>query len=109
MTSPVEDPFTYRFTALLWEHPSNGAWHFVTVPEDCSDEILAITDGAPRKGFGSVRVAVTIDPSQWTTSIFPDKRTGCFMLPVKKDVRRRAGIEAGDEVAVVLTLEDPLG
>ena len=56
-----------------------------------------------RRGFGSVRVAATIDDVTWRTSIFPQK-SGGYILPIKADVRRRAGIAAGDEVAVTLDL-----
>lgn len=98
-----EDEFTYRFTTELWEYPGDAAWHFVTLPEDAADEITAVTEGL-RRGFGSVRVEVTIEPSTWTTSIFPDKRSGSFMLPVKKPVRAAAQIEAGDVVDVELSL-----
>ena len=39
----------------------------------------------------------------WRTSVFPIKAGGYF-LPVKADVRRKAGIAAGDEVTVELEL-----
>lgn len=97
------DTFTYRFTTELWEYPGDAAWHFVTLPEDAADEITVVTEGL-RRGFGSVRVEATIGPSTWKTSIFPDKRSGSFMLPVKKLVRSAAEIEAGDDVEVRLTL-----
>ena len=100
----------YEFTAPLWiwESSGDGSWHFVTLPEDVADEIEAIADGAPRRGFGSVRVEVTVDPTTWRTSIFPSKESGSYVLPVKKEVRTRAGVEAGDDVAVTLTvLLDP--
>ena len=39
----------------------------------------------------------------WRTSLFPQK-SGGYILPVKKEVRRRAGIAAGDDVTVRLDL-----
>ncbi len=96
----------YRFTAplWLWEAAGEAAWHFVTLPEDLSDEIDAIAAGEPRRGFGSVRVEVTVEPTTWRTSIFPSKEAQSYVLPVKKQVRTRARVEVGDEVAVSLTL-----
>ena len=96
----------YRFTSPLWiwESSGEGAWHFVTLPEDAADEIKAITDGGPRRGFGSVRVEVTVGPSTWRTSLFPSKESGSYVLPVKKAVRTAAGVEEGDDVAVELVL-----
>ena len=99
MTAP-----RFEFSAPLWEHPSMGAWHFITLPEDCADEIAAITEGGERRGFGSVRVEATVGPSTWHTSVFPDKESGSYVLPVKKAVRTAAAITAGDDVPVGLRL-----
>ena len=55
-------------------------------------------------GFGSVKVEAAIGEVTWTTSLFPDRRTGGYILPLKADVRRRAGIITGDEVTVRLKL-----
>jgi hypothetical protein len=90
-------------TAPLWLwNGQGGSWHFLTVPEEQSDEIRAEAFAGPR-GFGSVKVEATIADVSWRTSVFPQK-SGGYLLPVKADVRRRAGIAAGDEVTVTLQL-----
>lgn len=90
-------------TAPLWIWTGdNGSWHFVTVPEELSDEIRAHCLAAMR-GFKSARVAATINDVSWRTSVFPMKSGGYF-LPVKAEVRRKAGIAAGDVVSVELEL-----
>jgi len=90
-------------TAPLWIWTGdNGSWHFVTVPEELSDEIRAHCLAAMR-GFKSARVAATINEVSWLTSVFPMKSGGYF-LPVKSEVRRKAGIAAGDVVTVELEL-----
>jgi hypothetical protein len=87
----------------LWSE-GKGSWHFLTVPADQAIEIrLAATASGPRRGFGSVRVAATINGVTWRTSIFPQK-SGGYILPIKAEVRRNAGIAAGDEVSVTLDL-----
>jgi hypothetical protein len=48
-------------------------------------------------------VEATIGDVTWRTSVFPMKIGGYF-LPVKAEVRRKAGIGAGDEVTVGLEL-----
>jgi len=89
-------------TAPLWLWTGeNGSWHFITVPEEQSDEIRAHCFASPR-GFRSARVEARIGDVTWRTSVFPMKSGGYF-LPVKADVRRKAGIADGD--AVTLTLE----
>lgn len=94
---------TYRFRAPVWLHTGEAAWHFLTLPTDVADEIDLLTED-DRRGFGSVRVEVTIGRSTWRTSIFPDTSSESFVLPVKKPVRTAEGIEDGDEVDVVLEL-----
>jgi hypothetical protein len=100
------------FTSLLWiwRGEQAGRWYFLTVPEDQSGEIKAHGFANPR-GFGSVKVEARIgDPSTgsgqaitWRTSVFP-LNSGGYVLPVKADVRRRAGIAAGDNVTAQLEL-----
>ncbi len=91
-------------TSLLWiwRSESAGRWHFLTVPDEQSQEIRAQAFGAPR-GFGSVRVQAAIGEVVWRTSVFPQD-SGGYLLPVKAEVRRKAGIAAGDEVTVQLEL-----
>lgn len=95
----------YRFRAELWLHQGEAAWHFITVPADVSDDIEART-AQQRRGFGSARVRVTVGSTTWQTSVFPDKQREAYVLPVKKDVRSKEGIDAGDEVAMTLELVD---
>lgn len=95
-----------RVTAPLWiwTGESAGRWHFVTVPEEQSSEIRAAALGQ-RRGFGSVRVEARIGDLTWRTSVFPLSGGG-YLLPVKAQVRSKAGIAAGDEVTVSLELID---
>ena len=83
----------------LW---SGGSWHFVTVPAEKADDIRAHSL-LNRGGFGSVKVEATINGVSWRTSVFPQK-SGGYLLPVKKEVRCRAEIAAGDTVMVALEL-----
>ena len=84
----------------LWSE-GKGSWHFLTVPADEAIEIRVHSFGGGRSGFGSVRVEATINGVTWRTSVFPQK-SGGYILPVKADVRRRAGISADDGVTVSL-------
>lgn len=90
-----------RFDAELWRWDGAAAWHFVTLPAELADDVAARTEGR-RRGFGSVRVRARIGGTAWKTSIFPDTRSGSFLLPVKQEVRRREGVEDGDVVVVDL-------
>jgi len=90
-------------TGPLWLWTADkGTWHFFTIPEEQSDEIRAHCLAAMR-GFKSARVEATINDVTWRTSVFPMK-SGGYLLPVKADVRRKAGIAVDDVVTVELEL-----
>ena len=86
----------------MWTN-DEGRMHFMSVPAELSGEIRAHSI-LVRRGFGSVKVEVTLDDVIWRTSVFPSKETGGYFLPVKMDVLRRTGIGAGDQVTVELEL-----
>jgi hypothetical protein len=95
---------TFKITAKLWLYPGESAnWHFLTIPKDISEKIKALKPATPR-GWGSVRVEVKIGKIIWSTSVFPDKRSGTYILPVKAVVRRTEGIFEGDQVTFNLTI-----
>jgi hypothetical protein len=91
----------FEFDAEVWLYQGDAAWHFITVPADVSDAIEEQATGG-RRGFGAVRVDVTIGTTTWSTSVFPDSKRGAYVLPVKAEVRRREGLAAGSRVTVAL-------
>lgn len=91
-------------TAPVWLWSAGkGGWHFLTVPPEQAVEIR-VESMAARRGFGSVRVEVAIGAMRWRTSLFPDSKSGGYLLPIKAEIRHRAGIAAGDEVTVAIEL-----
>lgn len=95
-----------RFEAEVWKYPGESAWHFVTLPLACADEIRELSD-EHRRGFGSVRVKATIHTSTWATSVFPEKASGSYVLPIKKAVRSAQDLDDGAPVSVVLEVVAP--
>lgn len=94
----VKSNFTFK--TKVWLYPgAQAAWHFVSVPRELSAEIKS-GFGKSSRGWGSLRVEVTIGKTTWKTSIFPDKKSSAYLLPLKADVRKREGVKAGDEVSV---------
>ena len=92
-----------EFSAELWRHDGDAAWHFVTLPVEVAEQVREEA-GEPR-GFGSVRVEVTVGGSTWRTSVFPDKARG-YVLPLKGAVRHAEGLEIGDDAVVTLRVVD---
>lgn len=94
---------TFSFTGAVWVWEGPASWHFVSLPPEVADEI-EWRFGARAAGFGSIRVGVCLGASRWETSIFPDRSRETYLLPLKKDVRRRNGVVEGSTVAVELTV-----
>ncbi len=94
--------WSFEAELWMWDARRSDTWTFVTVPPVIGDEIREVP--FPRAGFGSVRVEVTVGVTTWATSVFPDKTSGSYVLPIKKAVRCAEQLEAGDQVAVTLTL-----
>ncbi len=92
---------TFRADLWLWDARKSDSWTFVTLPAELSDELREAS--VPGRGFGSVRVEVSIGNSTWQTSIFPDQQSGCYTLPIKAAIRKAESIAAGDSVLVTLT------
>jgi Domain of unknown function (DUF1905) len=89
----------------IWDARRADSWTFVSLPAEASEEIRDVA-GGPRRGFGALRVRVTVGGSTWTTSIFPDSERGRYVLPIKRAVRRAEALDAGDIAAVTVELID---
>ena len=96
---------TFTFTVHLWLYPGeNASWHFLSVPKK---ESAVIRDRFSEftRGWGSLPVEVRIHTTHWKTSIFPDRKAGTYLLPIKKKVRESEGLEVGDAVTVTITIQ----
>ena len=100
--STLSNSFNFEFSTELWSCTGPGAWHFVTLPEDVADFVRDLN--GKHLGFGTVRVHVKIADVEWNTSLFPDKESGSFLLPIKSDVRKNASLSVGDQMTVKLSL-----
>jgi|CXWL01.1.fsa_nt_gi hypothetical protein len=89
---------SFKVTVAVWLYPGNYAsWHFVTIPKK---ESLEITKHYAqfKKGWGSLPVEVTLGKTVWKTSIFPDRKSGTYILPLKASVRKNEGVREGDKI-----------
>lgn len=82
----------YSMRAKVWLYPGAGGWHFVTLPAKDSAAIKRAF-GVAQRGWGSLPVIATVGKTSWKTSIFPDKKIGAYVLPLKADVRKKENIQ----------------
>ena len=60
--------------------------------------------GAKPRGFGSIPVHVTVGKTSWETSIFPDKKSATYVLPLKAAIRKKEGIYAEDMITFTIEI-----
>jgi hypothetical protein len=89
----------------LWDARRDDTWVFVSLPQPESDDIRDVV-GARARGFGSVRVRVTIGRTSWQTSIFPSADGGPYALPLKKAVRKSEKLDVGETASITVELLD---
>lgn len=91
------DAKVYKMRAVVWLYPGKAGWHFFTLPVKEAKKIKHLFGGMAG-GFGSLPVQVTIGRTTWKTSIFPDSKSGSYVLPLKAEARMKENIKAGDTI-----------
>lgn len=91
----------FTIKAKVWLYPGKAAWHFISVPKRTASQIKGLYAGLER-GWGSFPVTVTLGATVWKTSIFPDSKTGTFLLPLKADVRKKEKVSVGQTIVLQL-------
>lgn len=96
---------TFTFAAKVWLYPGKAAWHFVTLPPELAHEINYYFSHAKR-GWGSLPVEVSCGEVTWETSIFPDKHSASYLLPLKSAARQKTQLHEGEMGTFVLKISD---
>lgn len=100
---------TFTLKTNVWLYPGppagGGRWHFVTIPTKETKDINYFFHHAKR-GWGSLPVQATIGNTTWKSSIFPDKKTNSYLLPLKAQIRKKEGVKAGDTITLSLEIHD---
>jgi hypothetical protein len=93
--------FEFEGPVVEWRGPA--PFYFLRVPEEESADIKAAARGL--EYWGQVPVAVRIRDVEFRTALFP--KDGRYLVPLKSAVRRAAGIDLDQVLAVGLNLGRP--
>lgn len=93
----------YKVRSQVWLYPGMAGWHFIGIPKKESAHITKDFSDQ-KKGWGSLPVTVTLGKTSWETSIFPDKKSGTYLLPLKAAVRNKEKVSAEDKVTFTIKL-----
>src|SRR3989344_6777827 len=93
----LQKNFKFKSKVVVWkagnrDGDDKGAWRFARLPEKMSATIKElqkkeIEKGRKRRGWGAVYARVKVGKSEWTTSVFPDRHSATYILPLKKQIR----------------------
>jgi hypothetical protein len=78
----------------VWDARRDDRWTFVSLPAAASDEIRELANG-PRRGFGSLRVQVTVGAARGRRRSSRTARGG-YVLPIKRAIRKAEALDARD-------------
>lgn len=93
----------YTFVSKIWMFGGEGSWYFANLPKDMSKEIKQITSHS-KNTFGSVKVLVNINKTSWHTSLFPDSKSKCYVVPIKKSIRNAENLKIDQTINIRIKL-----
>ena len=93
----------YEFTAKPFRYSIDDSygWHFVSLPKELAKEIRG-NHKWQEEGWGRMKATVQIGNTEWKTSVWFDTKHDTYLLPVKKEIRRKEKIELDKDVDVVI-------
>lgn len=91
-----------EFSGKIWFWRGPAPWFFVTVPEEQSRDLKAISS-AVTYGWGVIPVEVQVGNTVWKTSLFP--KADLYLVPIKASVRKAEHLQEDDDVTVRLIVQ----
>src|SRR3989338_9658076 len=102
--------FKFKSKVTVWQAggydraDNSGAWRFARLPENISAQIKEMQKGKLRRGWGAIYVEAKIGKTKWITSIFPDRHSATYLLPLKKEVRYEENLYDGVDINVAIEI-----
>ena len=100
--------FKFKSKVIVWKEGydknDSGLWRFARVPENISVKIKEMQKGRLRRGWGAIYVRAKTGKSKWLTSIFPDRHSETYILPLKKQIRYQENLYDGIDINVSIEI-----
>ena len=81
-----------------------GGWHFANLSARQSAEVR-VRFGWEARGFGSLPVRVQVGETEWTTSLFPDRKSKTYLFAIKAEVRKKERVAIGDRITAFVRIK----
>ncbi len=104
---PADDPPAdrdYTVQTRIWRYAGAGGWHFARLSPEQSAQIKSRFASSAR-GWGSIHVHVRIGHTAWSTSLFPDRKSGTYLFAIKAEVRKAEQLADGDVIEAQLRID----
>jgi hypothetical protein len=92
---------SFTVSGKVWIYPGVGGWHFINIDKDKAAKIKKV---AKTYGAGFVKIKATLGKTSWTTALFPQTKTGTYLLSIKAAVRKKEDVWAGDNISITIEL-----
>lgn len=93
----------YSFGGSLYRSSQQGGWYFVAMPQVLSKEIRKNLHWQ-EEGWGRMKAKAKILDLEWETAIWYDSKIKTYVLPLKAEIRKKANLEIGQKLDVVVCL-----
>lgn len=93
----------FAIRGKVWKYEGPAGWFFIYIDKEISKEIIELTKGKKKVGFGFIPVQATLGKSTWDTALFPSKDKK-YLLAIKGSIRKKEAVFEGDTIDVELTL-----
>lgn len=105
----IQKTFKFKSKVIVWrsgieKEDDSGAWRFARVPEKISTKIKEMQKGKIRRGWGAIYAKAKIKKSVWVTSIFPDRYSSTYILPLKKQIRYQENLYDDIDINVMIEI-----
>jgi hypothetical protein len=89
----------YHFSGNAYRH--EFGWYLISLPNDISEEIRT-NFKSEEEGWGRLKASAKIGNTEWKTAIWYAAKNGCYLLPIKAEVRKKEKLNMDEVLHVIV-------